>query len=132
MSNFCKWPEGCDNYCEGNTDYCGSHNHQMRKEHREASKPQKQYTIPKVSPKMKRELKTYSVKRVEHLRKHPDCQIRLVGCQNNRETNQVHHSAKRSKNLNNEETFLTACIECHKILETKMSAQERREKGYLK
>lgn len=79
---------------------------------------------------MKSELKTYSQKRKEHLRKHPYCQIRLEGC--TRKAYQVHHSAKRGKNLNNEETFLSACQECHDYVEFKMSAKERRERGFLK
>jgi len=140
MSNFCKWPEGCDNYCEGSTDYCGTHNHLLRKQAREASKPKKIYTLPKptkpiakVSKKEAKRLQEYSHKKKAHLQKHPDCQIRLMNvCQNNRETNAIHHSAKRGKNLTNEETFLTACVHCHNHIEFVMSAEERRKRGFLK
>lgn len=128
---FCKWPDGCENYCEGSTDLCASHNHLLRKQAREDAKPPKEIKpIPKVTPKMARALKTLSVKKAEHLKKHPDCQIRLIGCTNQNKT--VHHSAKRGKNLLNEETFLTACEFCHDQIEFKLSAKERREKGFLR
>lgn len=41
--SFCKWPDGCDNYCEGNTDYCGTHNFMKRKMERIAKKEVKQF-----------------------------------------------------------------------------------------
>lgn len=137
--SFCKYPE-CENYTEGTTDYCGTHNHQMRKEHRESLKPKKVYVLPKatkpikkVSAKLAKELTVYEVKKKKHLQEHPDCQIRLLNiCQNDRETNAIHHSAKRGKNLTNETTFLTACVHCHAQIETVMSAEERRERGFLK
>lgn len=138
--NICSWPDGCENYREGNTDYCATHNHQLRKQSREALKPKKTYVLPKaekpiakVSKKMAKNLKVYSVVREEHLKEHPDCQIRLMNiCQNDRETNTIHHAAKRGKNLTNKETFLTACLNCHRYIEDVMSSQERREKGFLR
>lgn len=137
--SFCKFQD-CDRYCEGSTDYCASHNLFLRKQLRESLKPKKIYVlhksdkpIAKVSKKMAKELKVYSVKRAEHLKEHPDCQIRLMNiCQNDRETNQVHHSAKRVENLTKKETFLTACLHCHRYIEDVMSASERRERGFLK
>jgi hypothetical protein len=132
MANICEFI-GCEKYCEGNTKYCGTHNHQLRKQAREEAKLKKTYVIPKVSKKMGKQLKTYSEKKKEHLEKHPDCQIKILGvCSNNRETNSIHHSAKRGANLTNEETFLTACIPCHNYIEFVMSAKERREKGFLR
>lgn len=100
-----------------------------RKAERAAAKPVKVYHMPKMSPKRKEENKTYAVLSAEHLKEHPDCQIKLVGCTN--KGNVVHHTAKRGKNLNVKKYFRTACEHCHRIIETVMSAQARREKGYL-
>ena len=86
--------------------------------------------IKKVSDKMRKELKTYAQKRKEHLQAHPLCQIRLDVCTG--QAFEVHHSAKRGANLNNEDTFMSACPECHTKVETVLSASERREKGFLK
>lgn len=132
MAKFCKCIEGCENYCEGSTDYCASHNLLIRKQSRESLKPKKTYQIPKVSKKMKTQLKTYSQKRKEHLNKHPDCQIKLKDiCKNDRATNSIHHSAKRGSNLNKELTYLTACIPCHHHIESVMSASDRRHLRFL-
>lgn len=112
------------------TGLCASCGALARKLERQASKPVKVYQMPKVSPKMAKELRTYSQKKADHLKKHPYCQIKLIGC-THRGT-QVHHAAKRGKNLNNEETFMTACDDCHNYVERVMSAKERRERGFLK
>ena len=129
--SFCKWPD-CDNYKEGNTDYCATHNLFLRKQAKEALKPQKQIKpIAQTSKKMAKNLRTYSEKKKKHLEEHPDCQLRLLGCTNNRETNTIHHSGKRGANLNKEELFLTACDYCHNYVERVMSAADRREKGFL-
>jgi hypothetical protein len=126
---FCK-VEGCDNYCEGRTDQCASHNAMDRKLAKVAMKEKKVYLIPKVSNKMAVDLRLYYKKREAHLKKHPSCQIKLIGCTGKATT--VHHSAKRGKNLTNEETFMSGCGHCHHLVETKLSAKERREKGFLK
>jgi hypothetical protein len=53
---FCKWPDGCENYCEGFTDFCGSHNAQMRKEAKNAMKPKK---VPgKIAQKSEKTIKS--------------------------------------------------------------------------
>ena len=58
--NICKWPDGCDNYCEGATDYCGTHGRLSRKLE-EASKKEvkKPKPIPKRSQKMEIILEEY-------------------------------------------------------------------------
>lgn len=122
--------EECENQCEGRTTQCASHNFSDRKAAKEALKEKKIYTIPKVSKKMSKELKTYSQKRKEHLKKHPYCQLKLQGCTGR--ATEIHHSSKRGINLNNEETFLSGCNNCHHIVETQLSAKERRERGFLK
>lgn len=44
----CTWTEEeCFNLCEGNTDYCATHNHALRKQAKADSKPKKEpYKIP--------------------------------------------------------------------------------------
>lgn len=108
---------------------CASCRSDDRKAERVAAKPVKVYHMPKVSPKRKEENKTYAVLSAEHLKEHPDCQIKLIGCTN--KGNVVHHAAKRGKNLNVKKYFRTACTFCHSEIEFKLSAKERREKGFL-
>jgi hypothetical protein len=129
---ICK-SEGCENLCEGNTDQCATHNHMDRKAAREALKEKKVYQIPKISKKLAREQRKYSGPggtREQHLSEHPICQLKLQVCTG--KATQIHHSARRGKNLNNKETFLSACAECHDFVEFRMSAAECREKGFLK
>lgn len=134
MINECKI---CGNPKIEANDMCASCNARQRKFERDSIKleikNQKKtaYKIPKISEKLKTALVEFAQKKIAHLKKHPDCQIKLVGCQNNRATNTVHHAAKRGVNLNKKEWFLTACEYCHHIVETKLSASERREKGLL-
>lgn len=122
--------EGCECMCEGNTDQCASHNFMDRKSAKEALKEKKVYNIPKVSKKLAKGLREYSKNRDTFLQENPICQLKFIGCEVR--ATEVHHSAKRGKNLNNVETFMSACGHCHGILETKLSAAERREKGFLK
>lgn len=127
----------CGNPKIETNDMCASCNARQRKFERDSKrfgeKQQKKltYKIPKISDKLKAELVTYAKRRKEHLQKHPDCQAKLVGCNNDRKTNQLHHLAKRGNNLNKSEYFMTVCVNCHSAIETKLSAQERREKGLL-
>lgn len=111
------------------TGLCASCSLDDRKSERAEAKPVKVYQMPRMSPKRKEDNKTYAVLSAEHLKEHPDCQIKLVGCTN--QGNVVHHTAKRGKNLNVKRYFKTACVYCHNFIETRMSAHERREKGYL-
>jgi len=115
------------------TGLCAGCGQAMRKAERVASKEKKIYRITKVSPKLAKELKKYSGQggtREQHLKEHPNCQLKLQGCEG--VATQVHHSAKRGKNLNNVKTFLSACQNCHDFVEFQMSAKERRERGFLK
>lgn len=115
------------------TGLCASCAAAIRKAERQAGKEKKPIRkIKPVSDKMRQKLKEYKPAKDQHLREHPDCQVRLIGCQNNRETNSVHHSAKRGKNLANKETFLTACVWCHYQIEFVLTAKERRERGFLR
>lgn len=129
---------GCGNPVIENWDLylCASCAHRHRKEARQAARPQPTYQMPSrkpinpVSEKMAAKLVTFEQKKKVHLQAHPDCQARLTQCTNHNNT--VHHTAKRGKNLNNEETFLTVCQDCHNQIEFVMSAKERRERGFLK
>lgn len=128
----CQITPDCPNPCEGTTNGCASCNHALRKAEREAAKVKVRKPPKKVSAGMSKKLVIYKDKKAEHLAKHPDCQARLIGCNNNRKTNTVHHCAKRGKNINNEETFLTVCDNCHYEIEFVMSAKDRRLYGFLK
>lgn len=125
---FCTYSD-CENYTEGSTNFCASHNLMFRKSKRDAKKIKVVTPVRKVSGKMAKELAVYEIKKAAHLKKFPNCQAKLIGCVN--KNNTVHHIAKRGKNLNNEDTFLTVCTECHDQIEFKMSAKERREKHLL-
>ena len=125
--------EDCENQCEGRTSQCASCNFADRKAAKQALKEKKVYKIQPMSKKLAKETKKYSGPggtREQHLEEHPMCQIKLVGCEG--QATSVHHSAKRGKNLNNVETFMSACQHCHDFIEFQMSAKERREKGFLK
>lgn len=124
--SYCK----CGNLSENlDTGDCASCAHAKRKEERAKQKGKKVYKIRKVSKKQSKELKSYSKVREEYLKDHPFCELKLVGC--TMQATDIHHTAKRGKALNSKETFISACRHCHTILETKLSAQERREKGFL-
>lgn len=120
----------CENYTEGTTLYCSTCNYMQRRAAKDALKVKKKYVIPKQSEKMKGALKEYSDKRREHLRRHPNCQIVLIGC--TKLATEVHHVKGRGIHLNDEESFKSACRFCHKFLHDKLSAEMRREKGLLK
>lgn len=58
----------CNNYCEGNTDYCASHNAQHRKMERLAKKaPKKPKPIPRRSQKMDVIMEEYNRRRPGYL-----------------------------------------------------------------
>jgi len=128
---LCSIPE-CGRSCEGSTDYCGTHNREQRKQSERIQKLQskKQYVIPKVSEKQAKKNSLYSKQRMEHLAKHPHCQLRLQGCTHI--ATQVHHTEGRGENTNKIESFKSACDNCHTILHDKLSAKEARELGLKK
>lgn len=132
--------DGCDicgNKAIEANGKCGTCNARLRKFERDskklAQKNQKKasYKIPKISEPLKAAMVDYRKAKQEHLAAHPDCQIKLIGCQNDRRTNTVHHCAKRGKNLSKKEWFKTACTYCHDQTEFVLSAEIRREKGLL-
>lgn len=120
----------CKNYVEGNTDYCATHNHQLRKDIRIANKPKKPiYRIPKTSEKRKEKLKEYTPLRKQYLLDHPECEIKLIGCQAN--SIEIHHCSTSDKDFLNVKTWKAVCRFCHNKIEFFESAAERRLKGFL-
>ncbi len=123
--------EGCENRVENpDTMLCASCGHAMRKEARRAAMVKVVTPIRKVSKKMAKDLQDYSVLRENFLKEHEVCEVNLFGCTYH--SVEVHHSAKRGKNLLNEETFVATCRHCHDMIEFKMSAEDRRELGLLR
>ncbi len=77
----------------------------------------------KVSERHSKELQQYSQARKEHFALNPYCAI--CDC----DATDIHHMAKRGKNLCNKDTFLSTCRFCHtKIHDNPAWA---REKGYI-
>lgn len=127
--NICEWPSGCDNYKEGNTRFCGSHNHETRKAEREASKPKKiAHTIRKRSVREAERMKEYNKVRAEYLETHQHCEAKLIGCLGL--ATDIHHTKDRlGDNLTTH--IISVCRRCHSQIHDKLSAQLRREKGLL-
>lgn len=129
----CSWyeeGEPCINLCEGNTDFCASHNSLQRKAAKLARKSKIAVPTKKITAKHAKELQDYGVLRRIHLQEHPECQINIPNVCDGQATT-VHHCAKRGVNLLRSDTFKSACMSCHTYIETVMSAEERREKGFL-
>jgi hypothetical protein len=61
----------------------------------------------KVSVRHAKELKQYSQARKEHFALNPYCAICTL------DATDIHHMAKRGKNLCNKDTFLSLCRRCH-------------------
>jgi len=116
-----------ENHCIG---LCASCAHAQRKAERQASKVKVVTPVRKVSKKMAKDLQDYGILRLQYLQMHPACEVRLPGICDGQATT-VHHCAKRGVNLLRADTFKSACMSCHEYIETKMSAEERREKGLL-
>lgn len=136
----------CENVTEGNTEFCGSCN----RHHRKVAKERQQAglkklaqieklkvasltprpTVKKVSAKRKELNKDYDLLRLEYLAEHPNCEIRLVGCDST--AIEIHHTYSGSNkvaHLNDVSTWKATCTWCHRQLHDKMSAKEARERG---
>lgn len=138
--------EPCGEVCEGRTEFCATHNRQLRKESentkREAEKranliakaalknqvPRK---LPnKVSPKREELNKEYKILREKFLKDHPNCELKLQPC--TQTSTQVHHTASgwnKATNLNNVKTWKASCDNCNQFLHDKLSAKKARELG---
>lgn len=107
----CTWVDDngeCENICEGNTDYCASHNHAIRKAAKLKVKVVRE--VKRITEKRAKQNREYLEIRVHFLEQYPMCQI--GGC-NNKSTS-VHHIQGRSNDLlTNPENFLAICNDCH-------------------
>jgi len=109
---------------------CASCAHDIRKSERNELKVKVVKSIRKVSPQMAKKLSEYEPKKRKHLSEHPECQVKLIDCEFIGVA--VHHAEPRATGLNKEESFLTVCTPCHDKLHNLLSADERRQKGFLK
>ena len=129
----------CDAPCEGNTDYCATHNRVIRKEAEQRqkaeekrkallSKPKKVYAKPnKVSEKRKELNKEYTKLADEFKRENPKCVVRANQYCTGK-TESVHHKRGRGRYLLDVSTFLPCCLSCHTYIEA--HPQEAKEKGW--
>lgn len=85
--------------------------------------------IKKVSKKMSSDLREYGKLRKQFLLENPNCQARLMGCQNI--AMDLHHKAKRGINYLKIETFMAICRSCHDQIHNAMSNKEAKEKKLL-
>lgn len=108
---FNEGEERCQNRCEGSTDYCGSHNHAIRKAEREALKEKKKpKAIKKFSAKRVKETKEYQDKRDKYLAIFPICQAKGCG----KPSTELHHrKGRQGKNLTDESFFMALCHDHH-------------------
>lgn len=111
----------------GHTATC---NFQRRKAERNSLKEKKKYVIPKVTAKRKEENKAYTPLRKKYLEDHPDCQVKLLGICTGK-AKEIHHLSTSHKDFLNTKTWKSSCCECHRHLETVLSAEVRKEKGLL-
>ena len=79
--------------------------------------------INRVSDRHKKELDEYSKKRKEYFMLHHFCEV----C--NEPACDIHHKARRGKNLNNQDTWMAVCRKCHNKIES--NGKWARENGYL-
>ena len=86
----------------------------------------KNYRIPRVSKSMLKKLAEYRPLRDAYMSAHEICEVK--GC--NRKSQDLHHVARRGKNLCNVDTFLAVCRECHIYIED--NPIESKKLGYLK
>ena len=77
----------------------------------------------RVSDKHRKELKEYSKIRYDYFMLNHFCEI----C--GEAATDIHHKARRGKNLNNTETWMPVCRPCHMRIES--NGKWARENGYL-
>lgn len=74
---------------------------------------------------MVKKLAEYKPLRDKYMATHEICEV--IGC--NKPSQDLHHMARRGKNLCNVETFLAVCRSCHIHIEE--NPTESKELGYL-
>lgn len=129
--NLCNWGDyQCENYREGTTLYCASHNLHLRKMEKELLKPTKiTKRIRKVSDKKQEKLKPYAILRRQYLNENPVCEANLIGCEGN--SVEIHHCHSDEAYFLKVHTWKAVCRFCHSQIETKLSAFVRRKMGLL-
>ncbi len=80
-------------------------------------------SMNRVSDKHRKELKEYSKIRYDYFMLNHFCEI----C--GEAATDIHHKARRGKNLNNTETWMPVCRPCHMRIES--NGKWARENGYL-
>jgi len=122
--------EGCENPVENRTTgLCATHGAIERKAERDAKKIKIVKPIKKVSEHKAKELTEYAKLKKQFLETNMACQIRLPGCFIS--SFDVHHCSKSESNFLNTNTWMAVCRNCHRQIETEMSAESRREQGLL-
>lgn len=122
----CAWYEDgepCINMCEGNTDFCATHNSYQRKQARNASKVKVVKPIKKVSTKRAAENQVYARLRKDYLEAYPVCEV--VEC--HRKSSQIHHMCGRENDkLTDTNNFLAVCDPCHQriTVDTKWALEQ--------
>lgn len=103
----CTYPE-CDKLTEGNTDYCGTHNRELRKSSQAKAKVKK--PVNKVSDKQHTRIAEYVVVRDNYLRLNPWCEMHGKPCR----AIEVHHAkGKTGDLLTNTKFFMGVCRDAH-------------------
>lgn len=134
---ICHYPE-CENYCEGTTDYCASHNYEQRRSAKDAIKLTKQQErkkaqrlagmkerrtpIKKASEKRADQLALYSI----ILRKWLPGK-KCVRCGKDAECNH-HKKGRENEMLLIVKFWLPTCLECHRWIE--LHPVEAKELGW--
>lgn len=120
----------CDRVREGNTPYCSSHNHAIRRDARDASMPVrtpkqlKRMPVKKVSEKRAAQNDEYLEAHDPWLKEHKLCEA----CGDPSE--EVHHKNGRFGERLTDQTFwMAVCKMCHR--EIHASPEWAREQGYL-
>lgn len=109
---------------------CASCAHEIRKAARVKVKVVK--PVKRISDKEAKRLAKYHKLREGYLNAHLLCQAKIKDVCTLIAT-EIHHTAKRvGDNLTDVESFLAVCPHCHRHIESVMSANERRGKGFLK
>ncbi|NCX56264.1 MAG: hypothetical protein EBW87_03595 [Burkholderiaceae bacterium] len=111
----------------GRNGKCESCSHAERK--LLMAKPALKKKIRKISKKRSAEIREYTALRKHFLSENPACQVFFNGC--SLKATDVHHVSTSALNFLNTATWKSVCRHCHTIIETKISAEKRREMGLL-
>lgn len=113
-SPFCHTPD-CENYREGNSNFCASCNREARKAARLAlMDPKKRKPIKKVSAKRGVENRAYTSLRKQYLAIHQTCETATCKAQ----ATTIHHQIGREGDrLLDTNFWMAVCMSCHTTIE---------------